>query len=177
MPSSWSMSSFLKLSFLFFVCRSPSLESRPGNPLSGEQCCAITGTQWFLAVRGTGGGTLPTADNLDMPTGAGDAAHLAVLLPRASRRRMTRRRMCCCRTPKAMRLSTCIAGCVSFGRGMDRRRNRCLEAAETQHAALVERGKRFDDELRSALERAGGKRIFRPCHSRLSPNSRRPCRW
>ena len=32
-----------------------------------------------------------------------------------------------------------------------------LEAAEIQQAALVERGKRFDGELRSALERAGGK--------------------
>ncbi|MGD0569790.1 MAG: DUF4965 domain-containing protein [Candidatus Sulfotelmatobacter sp.] len=32
-----------------------------------------------------------------------------------------------------------------------------LEAAETQYTALVERGKRFDNELRAVLERAGGK--------------------
>jgi hypothetical protein len=103
-------------------------------------------------------GALPTADNLEMPKRPTEgAADLAVLMAASV-------------TPSS---STDMHVLLSYTQGyaieyMHRRLRefwlrdgqtpeQMLEAADTQYAALVELGKRFDRELRVALEHAGGR--------------------
>jgi hypothetical protein len=103
-------------------------------------------------------GTLPAADSLDMPKRPNEgAAHLAVLLPASV-------------TPSAgAEMHVLLSYTQDYAIEYLHRRLRefwqrdgetveqMLEAAANQYTVLVERGKRFDNELRTALEHAGGK--------------------
>jgi hypothetical protein len=103
-------------------------------------------------------GTLPAADSLDMPERPNEgAAHLAVLLPASV-------------TPSAgAEMHVLLSYTQDYAIEYLHRRLRefwqrdgetveqMLEAAANQYTVLVERGKRFDNELRTALEHAGGK--------------------
>jgi Domain of unknown function (DUF4965)/Domain of unknown function (DUF1793)/Domain of unknown function (DUF5127)/Domain of unknown function (DUF4964) len=103
-------------------------------------------------------GTLPAADSLDMPKRPNEgAAHLAVLLPASV-------------TPAAgAEMHVLLSYTQDYAIEYLHRRLRefwqrdgetveqMLEAAANQYTVLVERGKRFDNELRTALEHAGGK--------------------
>ena len=102
-------------------------------------------------------GTLPTADNLDMPARAGDAAHLAVLLPASVTPSNDAETHVLLSYTQGYAIEYMHRRLREFWQRNGQTTEQMLEAAEIEHAALVERGKRFDGELRSALERAGGK--------------------
>jgi hypothetical protein len=101
-------------------------------------------------------GTLPTADNLDMPTRSGDAAHLAVLLPASVTPSNDAEMHVLLSYTQGYAIEYMHRRLREFWQRNGQTTEQMLEAAEAQHAALVERGKRFDGELRAALERAGG---------------------
>jgi hypothetical protein len=103
-------------------------------------------------------GTLPTADDLDMPKRPAEgAAHLAVLMAASV----------------APSSSADLHVLLSYTQGyaieyLQRRLRefwqrdgqtvpQMLETAENQYVSLAERGKKFDADLRAAMEHAGGK--------------------
>ena len=102
-------------------------------------------------------GTLPTADDLDMPSRAGDAAHLAVLLPASVTPSNDAEMHVLLSYTQGYAIEYMHRRLREFWQRNGQTTEQMLEAAESQHAALVERGKRFDGELRSVLERAGGR--------------------
>jgi hypothetical protein len=102
-------------------------------------------------------GTLPTADNLDMPARAADAAHSAVLLPASVTPSNDAEMHVLLSYTQGYAIEYMHRRLREFWQRNGQTTEEMLEAAEIQQAALVERGKRFDGELRSALERAGGK--------------------
>jgi len=102
-------------------------------------------------------GTLPTADNLDMPTRSGDAAHLAVLLPANVAASNDAEMHVLLSYTQGYAIEYMQRRLHEFWRRNGQTTEQMLEAAETQYAALAERGKRFDGELRAALEQAGGR--------------------
>jgi len=102
-------------------------------------------------------GTLSTADNLDMPARAGDAAHLAVLLPASVTASQDAEMHVLLSYTQGYAIEYMQRRLREFWQRNGQPVEQMLEAAETQYATLTERGRRFDGELRAALERAGGK--------------------
>lgn len=103
-------------------------------------------------------GTLPTADSLEMPKRPNEgAAHLAVLLAASVAPSDSAEMHVLLSYTQGYAIEYLHRRLREFWQRNGQTVEQMLEAAETQHTTLVERGKRFDNELRSALEHAGGK--------------------
>ena len=103
-------------------------------------------------------GTLPTADNLDMPKiPTGGAAHLAVLLAANVTPSRSAEMHVLLSFTQGYAIEYLHRRLREFWQRNGQTVEQMLETAESQYVALAERGKRFDGELRAALEHAGGK--------------------
>jgi Domain of unknown function (DUF4965)/Domain of unknown function (DUF1793)/Domain of unknown function (DUF5127)/Domain of unknown function (DUF4964) len=102
-------------------------------------------------------GTLPTADNLDMPKRSEDAADLAVLLAANVTASNSAEMHVLLSYTQGYAIEYMHRRLREFWQRNGQTPEQMLEAAETQYAGLVERGKHFDANLRTALEHAGGK--------------------
>jgi hypothetical protein len=101
-------------------------------------------------------GELPAADSLEMPRRAGSAAHLAVLLPATVTATSGAEMHVLLSYTQGYAIEYMHRRLREFWQRNGQTSEQMLEAAETQYGALVERGKRFDADLRTALEHAGG---------------------
>ena len=109
-------------------------------------------------VRFLRSGTLPTADNLEMPKKPTEgAAHLAVLLAASVTASSSAEMHVLLSYTQGYAIEYMRRRLREFWQRNGQTAEQMLEAAGTQYVALVERGKRFDGELRAALEHAGGK--------------------
>ena len=102
-------------------------------------------------------GTLPTADELEMPRRPGAAAHLAVLLAADVTWSSSAERHALLSFTQGYAIEYLHRRLPEYWQRNGQTTEQMLEAAERQYAGLVERGKRFDGDLRAALEHAGGR--------------------
>jgi hypothetical protein len=102
-------------------------------------------------------GTLPISDNLDMPAKAEDAAHLAVLLPADVTASKSAEMHVLLSYTQGYAIEYMQRRLREYWQRDGQTTDQMLETAEAQYANLVIRGKRFDAELRTDLEHAGGK--------------------
>src|SRR5208282_5600175 len=102
-------------------------------------------------------GTLPTADNLEMPRRPRAAAHPAVLLAATVTESSSAEMHVLLSFTQGYAIEYMHRKLPEYWQRNGQKPEQMLEAAETQYAALVGRGKRFDADLRAALEHAGGK--------------------
>src|SRR6202522_3896699 len=102
-------------------------------------------------------GTLPTSDNLDMPAKAEDAAHLAIVLPADVTASNGAEMHVLLSYTQGYAIEYMQRRLREYWQRDGQTTDQMLETAEAQYANLGTRGKRFDAELRSDLERAGGK--------------------
>jgi hypothetical protein len=103
-------------------------------------------------------GALPTADSLEMPKRPNQgAAHLAVLLPASVTPSVGTEMHVLLSYTQGYAIEYLHRRLREFWQRNGQTVEQMLETAADQYSVLVERGKRFDNELRAALERAGGK--------------------
>jgi hypothetical protein len=102
-------------------------------------------------------GTLPTSDNLDMPATAEDAAHLAVLLPADVTASKSAEMHVLLSYTQGYAIEYMQRRLREYWQRDGQTTDQMLETAEAQYANLGTRGRRFDAELRTDLEHAGGK--------------------
>jgi hypothetical protein len=102
-------------------------------------------------------GVLPTTDNLDMPKRSEEAAHLAMLLPASVTASSSAEMHVLLSYTQGYAIEYMQRRLREYWQRNGQTTEQMLEAAEIQYANLTERGKRFDAELRTALEHAGGK--------------------
>jgi glutaminase A-like protein/uncharacterized protein DUF5127/uncharacterized protein DUF4964 len=100
--------------------------------------------------------TLPTADALEMPRPARRAAHLAVLMAATVTGSSSAQMHVLLSFTQGYAIEYMHRRLPEYWQRNGQTTEQMLEAAEAQYAALAERGRRFDADLRAALEHAGG---------------------